>query len=100
MSYVQGTHVIVKGEFTDPDSGDFVDPDDVVVTIWAPEGPTTVRAYGDDSGVTKSAVGKYQTIIDTTPYPGTWVYVFEGTGVEAVAKKQNLRIRPRPALVT
>lgn len=103
MSYVQGTKVRVIGEFKDAETKAFMDPDDVVVTIWPPEEselPTGVHRLSDADGVvSKIETGRYQTRIDTAPAPGDWTYIFEGTGAEAVARRRVLRVRERPAVV-
>jgi hypothetical protein len=98
MSYVQGTKVRVTGRFRDPDTNELEDPDDVVVTIWPPDLPTEVRRLSD-AEVDKIGDGIYQTVIDTAPVAGTWIYIFEGTGTEAIAVRRELRVRPRPAIV-
>lgn len=100
MSYMQGTKVRVIGEFRDPDTNQLENPADVVVSVWAPDGSaTSVRRYSNGSGVTKLSTGVYQTVIDTSPAAGTWDYLFEGTGTDAVVKKRTIRVRPRPTVV-
>ena len=98
---MQGTKIRVKGEFRDPDTNDLEDPDDVVVSVWAPDGsPTDVRRLSDSTGVVRISEGLYQTVIDTSPAAGEWDYLFEGTGVDAIVKKRTIRVRPRPAVIT
>jgi len=101
MSYVQGTKVKVVGEFRDPDTDALEDPDDVIVSIWPGDGSATIiRRWQDTTGVTKVSTGRFQTVIDTSAAAGTWEYLFEGTGIDAVVKKRTIRVRPRPAVVT
>lgn len=101
MSYVQGTKVRVIGEFRDPDTKQLEDPSEVIVSIWRPDPtvPTEVRSYLGNTGVTKLAVGRYQTVIDTSPEGGEWRYLFEGAGTTAIAKLERLRVRARPPVV-
>lgn len=101
MSYVQGTRVRVKGEFRNPDTKALEDPPDVVVSIWQPgfNDPTSVRTYQGNDGVEKLGVGRYMTVVDTSPEAGEWHYVFESTGTDKIVKRGKLRVRPRPAVV-
>lgn len=100
MSYVQGTKVTVIGEFRDPVTEALEDPEDVIVSVWPPDGSaTSVRKLSDNSGVVRLGLGRFQTVIDTAPVAGDWNYLFEGTGTDAVVKKRTLRVRPRPAVV-
>jgi hypothetical protein len=101
MSYVQGTKVQVIGTFRDPDTKALIDPPDVIASIWRPTAtvPTSVREYVANTGVTRLSLGKYATVIDTTPEGGEWRYVFEATGPSAIAKLERLRVRARPEVV-
>jgi len=101
MSYIQGTKIRVIGEFRDPDTDALEDPTDVIMSIWPPGGrPTQVKAWQAASGVTRISTGRFQAVIDTAVAAGTWEYLFEGTGSDAVVKKRTIRVRPRPAVVT
>lgn len=101
MSYVQGTKVRVIGEFRDPDTKALEDPTDVIVSVWRPgmDDPTSIRKFSDSSGVTRLGIGRYETTIDTSPEAGEWKYLFEGTGSDAVATIERLRVRPRPTVI-
>lgn len=100
MSYIQGTKVRVIGEFKDPDTKQFEDPAEVIVTIHRPgdDDPTETRRYTDGDGkVGKISTGVYQTVIDTSPEYGDWVYYFEDP--DKVVKTGTLRVRPRKPVV-
>lgn len=99
MSYMQGTKVRVIGEFRDPDTDALEDPDDVVVSVWPPDGSATSVRRLSTTGVTRVSQGVFQTVIDTSPAAGDWNYLFEGTGTDAVVKKRTIRVRPRPVVV-
>lgn len=101
MSYVQGTKIRVIGEFRNPDTDALEDPPDVVVSIWPPDelAPTIERRYSTADGISKLGVGRYQTVLDTSPAWGEWKCLFESTGPDAVAKMHRLRVRARPPVV-
>lgn len=96
---MQGTKVRVIGEFRDPDTDALEDPDDVVVSVWPPDGSATSVRRLSTTGVTRVSQGVFQTVIDTSPAAGDWNYLFEGTGTDAVVKKRTIRVRPRPVVV-
>lgn len=99
MSYVQGTKIKVVGEFRDPTTKALEDPTDVRVSVFPPGLPTIVHEWQAATGVSRLGIGRFQAVIDTAPAAGEWEYLFEGTGTDAVVKRRDIRVRPRPTVV-
>lgn len=82
-----GASVLLKSEYTDPDTGDFVDPGTVAVIVKKADGsaPTTYT-FGADPEVTKDSIGKFRAVIPAGD-GGDYQYRWEGGGaVQAIAQ--------------
>lgn len=96
MSYVQGTKVKVWAEFADGETGVAEDPASVVLTIEMPDGTTEERTLVGGGVINDpSAVGRFYSIVDTTPQWGNWTYQFESEGPEAVVAKRQFTVKRR-----
>lgn len=90
-NYDLGDLVQVSGEFTDPDTGDHIDPDVVKVTIRKPNRTLTTYIYGTDAEVVQDATGRYSLNVDTDA-PGTWYYRWWSTGDGQASGEGNFEV--------
>jgi hypothetical protein len=89
-TYEPGNVVTIDVEFTDKDSGDFVDPTTVTAKVKNPLGVETT--YIVTSGqIVRDDLGKYS--LDLQPdTQGVWSYNWIGTGTNKGAKSGSFKI--------
>lgn len=83
----RGDLVRVTGSFTDPDTGDAIDPEVVNVTITNPNGSETQYVFGVNDGVANPEVGEYSFDIDVQ-IAGRWYYRWWSSGTGQAAQKK------------
>lgn len=67
-----GDVVELEATFTDPDTGEGVDPDEVVCTVLTPDGTSSTPEVSGSKGVYTAEVKPDKR--------GAWRYAFDGTG--------------------
>lgn len=67
-----GDLVKLTARFTDPGTGDPVEPSEVVCTVLSPSGTETATTVGVQDGI-------YATTVEATE-PGEWRYAWDGKG--------------------
>jgi hypothetical protein len=83
--YEIGNVVTVDVEFTDADTGDFVDPTTVTASVKDPLGVTTNYTVTPGQ-IVRDDLGKFS--LDLEPNSrGIWTYKFIGTGANQGAKE-------------
>lgn len=89
-SYDPGNVVTISGEWTDADTGDFVDPTTVTVQVKNPLGLMT--SYVVTSGqIVRDELGKFS--LDLEPdIQGIWSYNWIGTGANKGSKQSQFKI--------
>src|SRR3954463_13309074 len=96
MSYIQGTMVRLRADFTDTETGDPTDTGAVIRTVERPDGSMTQYTLADDEVKNDATVvGRFYYDLDTSAANGTWSYQFESTGNEATVGRKDLTVRPR-----
>ena len=84
--YEIGTVVEIHGEWTDVESGDFVDPTTVTAKVKDPLGVTTTYVVAAGQ-IVRDELGKFS--LDLEPaIRGLWTYKFIGIGANQGAKEQ------------
>lgn len=95
MSYIQGTQVRLRADFTDPATKQLADPIEVILTIEDPLGVMSQFTLSADQ-VQRESLGRFYFILDTSAMPpGPVSYEFESTGNEATVGRKEITIRPR-----
>jgi hypothetical protein len=92
-TYVIGSGIRVSVKFKETTTGDFVDPEGVVLKVKDPSLIVTTLTHGQDAELQKSAVGHYFAVIDCDQ-AGTWKYRWEGTGQNQAATEASFEISP------
>ena len=77
-TYKKGTKPTLRVRFTDPDSGDLLDPVAVVLKILDPSANVTTLVFGTDQELTKAAVGVYEANANLDE-AGVWRWTYTGT---------------------
>lgn len=90
-SYDFGDLVYVKGEFTDKDTGDPLDPTTISITVRSPSGVITTYLYLTDSEVVRDSTGIYHAAIDATE-SGMWYYRWWSTGSGQASDEQRYEV--------
>lgn len=82
-----GASVLFKSTYTDPDTGDPVDPGSVEIQVKKADGSAKVSyVFGTDTEVTKDGVGLFRAVIPAGD-AGLYNYRWEGGGsVQAIAQ--------------
>jgi uncharacterized protein YfaS (alpha-2-macroglobulin family) len=83
--YDVGDVAELTGTFTDPETGDAVDPADVTCTARKPDGSTTTLNTSGSNGV-------YTAELELDQH-GTWWYAFDGTGSYQASGERRLEVR-------
>lgn len=91
--YDLGDSVRVTASFTDPDTGDAVDPDTVGFKYKDPAGTVTTLTYGDGARIVKDSAGHYHVDVDAN-LAGRWYYRFYSTGAGQAATERSFTVRP------
>lgn len=90
-TYDIGDKVKLRVEFTDVDTGDFVDPTTVTAKVKDPLG--TVTLYIVTGGqIVRDELGKFSLEIEPAK-EGPWSYRFEGTGANKGAAESTFTVR-------
>lgn len=89
--YDIGDKPILTASFTDPETGDPVDPDVVVCTVRPPRVPAAEYLT---PAVDKVEKGSYKAQV-TIDREGTWWYAFDGAGTHAGAEERSFKVRSR-----
>lgn len=77
-SYVKGSKPKLTVSFSDPDSGDAVDPLTVILKVQDPSDNVVTYTYGTDAGFTREANGEYYMRVELDE-GGTWEWTYTGT---------------------
>ena len=83
-----GDVLTLRATFTDPATGDLIDPA-VVEFKYSISGGSVVRfVYGTNAAITRISIGLYQVVIDTTGHPGLYNYIWasHGYGQSVISK--------------
>jgi hypothetical protein len=81
--YVVGQPVLFRGRFyADASLVDLVDPDEVMLTIKAPSGTTSIFNYLQ-AEVTREELGVY-VVLHEVGEEGDWTYRWDGTNPDTV----------------
>lgn len=86
-TYDIGNEIRLAVEFTDPDTGEYVDPDTVVCHL------RRLKSAETTPSVTKDDIGRYHALVEPDS-PGEWSYRFDGSGGHTAARQHRFRIRP------
>jgi hypothetical protein len=86
-TYDIGDKIKLAVEFTDPDTGSYVDPDTVVCRL------KRRKATASTPTVTKDGTGRYHAFAEPDA-AGDWSYRFEGSGGSQAAVEHLFRVRP------
>ncbi len=86
--YAEGNIVRLTGTFTDADDV-ALDPTVVKAVIERPDGTKTTYTYGTDPELTRSSEGVYKISLDTTGFPGVWLYRWYSTGTGQAANTNS-----------
>ena len=78
-TYLAGTLVTVTTSFTNSTTQAPGDPSTVTLSVSINGATPTIYTYGT-AVIVKDSVGNYHAELDTTDLPGTWLYVWDGTG--------------------
>lgn len=88
--YDVGDSVRLDGVFSDPDSGDPVDPPVVRLLVRSPVGDDEIFEYPGE--LVRLAPGLYRRIV-FVGRAGVWTYRFESEGPTRAAAEQTFRVR-------
>lgn len=90
-AYDNGDVVRLNMEFTDNDTGDFVDPTTVTAKVKDPIG--AISNYVVTGGqIIRDSLGKFHLNVEPT-IQGVWAYRFEGTGSNKAAEESSFQVR-------
>lgn len=95
--YRIGAEVKVTGAFTDPASGNPIDPATVRVTVTDPADVKTTKEYVTDPEVTQESPGNYALLVDAN-LPGRWHYYWHSLGAGKAAEEGTFLVRQAEAL--
>lgn len=87
--FVLGQLVHLENVFTDPDTGDLVDPGDMTLTVEDPNGDQTVYDYPED--ITRESLGVFYYDVDGS-IEGVWKYHWHATGAGQAADDGEFEI--------
>lgn len=96
MSFVQGTHVKIWADLTDPITGEPIEPAEVIATIQQPNpaiAPDIRRVSTNNVFLDPGNPGRFWCIFDSTPAAGQWEYQFATVGANAVVERSKVHIR-------
>jgi hypothetical protein len=89
--YEKGDLVTVKAEFKDSD-GVNINPTSVFVQYKDPEGNTTTKQYGVDTGFRRPSTGLYEYDVDANQ-SGKWHYRWYSTGLGQAADEHSFTVK-------
>lgn len=90
-TYQQGELAIVRGTFTNPETGAPVDPSVVKVTIVSPDGQRNEYLYGTDAQVVKDSIGVYSIEVGCD-IPGTFAYWWHSGGTGKAGDERTFTV--------
>jgi len=79
-TFVEGNVLNFSVAFTTEATGNPIDPTNVAFGYRINGGSITILKYGVSDAVTNPSVGNYVAEVDTTGFPGTWVWEWQSTG--------------------
>lgn len=78
MSHIPyGASPIIEGSFTDPDSGDALDPAALRFVLRQAGGSETTYTYGTHNEIVKTATGEYEARLQPPAASTTWFWRWE-----------------------
>ncbi len=80
-----GDVVELEATFTDPKTGDMIDPDEVVCTVLAPGGISSSPEVSGSKGVYTAEV--------EPELSGKWRFAFDGTGENQASAEGEFHVR-------
>lgn len=90
--YAKGKLVTVEGVFTNPLTGEAVDPTTVTCNVTPPGGTTVPYVYETNDEVVRVEAGLFRMNIDANE-TGFWYYQWISTGVGQSADEGSFRVR-------
>jgi hypothetical protein len=95
--YDVGDSAKVTAVFTDPDTGEALDPDVVKLSVLTPGNSLTTYTYGSDAQVVKDSTGHFHALIDANA-AGTWYYRWFSTGTGQAAEEKSFEVKAAHAV--
>jgi hypothetical protein len=89
--YQNGTVIPCRAEYTDPDTGAFVDPTTVRVIVRDPLGVSTTYTYGVGVQLAQDSAGHYRINVEAITL-GTWIIRFEADGTFEGAQEDSFYV--------
>lgn len=90
-TYQQGELAVIRGTFTDPETGSPVDPSIVNVTIVRPDGQRNKYLYSTDAQVVKESIGVYAIEIGCD-ISGAWKYWWHSGGTGKAGDERTFMV--------
>ena len=95
--FYAGQVVTFEAAFYDEVTGDLIDPSSVEFKYQIDGGSIVHFVYTVDAVLTRTSVGQYQVVVDSTGHPGLYNYIWASHGQgQGVATKAVLVHAPKP----
>ncbi len=93
MRYMIGEKIRLTATFSDPETGNLLDPGTVYVSWKDPDGNIVQKQYGVDPELVKDSVGTYHIDIDAA-MAGQWRFRWASTGTGQAAAEGSFAVAP------